>query len=353
LNKNNNQIKDNNTINNNINVIDNNIKEPKNKFHRVKTLGELRKKNIDNLNAENEKKNNVKNDKKNKIQKNNTIIFEKKDKKQRNYNNLYDKYIDKLKDRMNKIEANKNYREEKDTLYNNNNRPQDINKKKIFNKMHNFRRTYTCRELEKNKNIKKEREYSQGEILKENPDKNNINNRKRGKSIGNANKNNNQVKNKGKENNKKNEERKSRKDNALKNTKRSKSLGKLIGNINIKNVYEEKDDIESVMYDKVGPSKDDDPFDDVDTVVKAINFNCINLFSKNIFREDNEKYKNYCQKFDNIFNKFIINNNQRKNVNNNEKNENNENSISNLQSEKTTDSFKKNQINMSFIENQK
>ena len=58
--------------------------------------------------------------------------------------------------------------------------------------------------------------------------------------------------------------------------------------------------------------------------------------------------KKYSEKFDDIFNKIIMANNQRKSVNNNEKNGNN---ISNPQSEKTTDSFKKKQINVSFIDN--
>ena len=351
MNNNKNQLRENNNVNNNTNInninrVENNIKDNKNKFHRVKTLGELRKKNIDNLNSENEKKNITKNDNKNKKQKNNTNLYENKDKTQKYYNNLYDKYIDKFKDKMNKIEANKNYREEREIVHNN--KPQDIYKKKNINhRKQNFQKTFNCREFDKNKNIK--REYSQGEFLKENNQDKKNNNRKPGKSVGNAIRNNNKNKNKGKENNKNNEIKKNKKVNDTKNMKRSKSVTKLIANIKIKNEYEEKDDIESVMYDIVRPSKDDDPFDDVDSIVKAIDFDSVNIISKNIFRVDNEKYKNYCEKFENIFNKFITNDNQRKSVNNNEKNENN---FSNLQSEKTTDSFKKTQINISFIENQ-
>ena len=54
-----------------------------------------------------------------------------------------------------------------------------------------------------------------------------------------------------------------------------------------------------------------------------------------------------------------MSNNQRKSLNDNDKNEkenekdkDNENNKSNAPSEKTTDSFKKNKINISFIDNQ-
>ena len=342
---NNNDLNDNNQLkeNNNNEKDTNNIKDHKNRFNRVKTLGELRKKNIDNINAEKDKINNnipnIKNVNKDKMQRNYTNLYDKKEKTQKNYTNLYDKYIDKFKEKMNKVTTNKNYRDDKVSNVNNNN----IIKKNI-NKRRNMQRTLTCKKIENNKNIK--RDYSQREILKDKPNKKIIG-RKSGKSIGNINKNYNQSKSKSKNKNIENKNNKNSKDG--KNKKRSKSVVKLFGNISIKNDIDEKCDIETVLYGEVKPSKNDDPFDDVETVVKAIDFDRINVYSKNIFREDNDKYKDYCEKFENIFNKFVTINHQRKSVNNNEKNENNN---SNIQSEKTTDSFKKNNINMSFIENQ-
>ena len=197
-----------------------------------------------------------------------------------------------------------------------------------------------------NYNYKKNRDLSKGEIIKDKT-------RKIDKSIGNKNKNYNQSKSKGKNNNLNNSNLNinlNKNENQSKNKKRSKSLVKPKGKITIKNYKnEEKGDIESILYGEAMPDDNEDPFDDVDSVVRAMNFNNILLFSKNIFSvEFNEKYKKYSEKFDDIFNKIIMANNQRKSVNNNEKNENN---LSNAQSEKTTDSFKKNKINVSFIDN--
>ena len=63
----------------------------------------------------------------------------------------------------------------------------------------------------------------------------------------------------------------------------------------------------------------------------------------------NDKYENYSKNFENVFSKAILDNNLRKSI---EKNKNNDNNSNILQNENTTDSFKKNKINVSFIENQ-
>ena len=225
----------------------------------------------------------------------------------------------------------------------------EIKRNKNIIKKHYFQRTLTCRKLEnKNANKNNYRDLSNGEILINKVKKRNYD--KSGKSIGNINKNYNQSKSKGKKKNISTSTNK--KELKEKNKKRSKSVVRLKENINFNNNdIEEKYDIESILYGPEKPSKDeDDPFDDVDSVVKALEFDYININSKNIFSlEQNEKYQKYFENFEEIFNKIIDVNNQRKSVNNNEKNEAN---ISNPQSEKTTDSFKKNKINISFIENQ-
>ena len=93
-------------------------------------------------------------------------------------------------------------------------------------------------------------------------------------------------------------------------------------------------------------------FDDIDSIVKYINFDKIKINAKNIFSvEDNEKYENYSKKFDNLFNK-ALSNNQRNSIEKDETNKTKDNNINLIQNEKTTDSFKKNKINISFIENQ-
>ena len=243
---------------------------------------------------------------------------------------------------MRKLAGNKNYRED---IYNINN---NITQK------YNFQRTLTFKKLDnKSKNKRKSRDYSKREILKDKTNKRS--NRRVGKSIGNTKINCNQSKSKGKNNNI--NSNKNKIEAISKNKKRSKSVVKLVEkNLFEKDDYEEKDDIESVLYGEVRFNKDDDPFDDIDSVARAIDFDFIKVQSKNIFSvEDNEKYNKYSQNFEEIFNKVIITNNQRKSINKNEQNENNENgekNASNTQSEKTTDSFKKNKINMSFIENQ-
>ena len=86
--------------------------------------------------------------------------------------------------------------------------------------------------------------------------------------------------------------------------------------------------------------------------MKYINFDKIKINVKNIFSvEDNEKYENYSKKFDNLFNK-ALSNNQRNSIEKDETNKTKDNNINLIQNEKTTDSFKKNKINISFIENQ-
>ena len=104
------------------------------------------------------------------------------------------------------------------------------------------------------------------------------------------------------------------------------------------------------MYEKIKPSKNEDPFDDIDSIVTAIDFDKVRLVSKNIFSvTENEKYDNFAKKYDIAFNNFIGKITERKSIEDDKKDENKNN---NLQNEKTTDSFKKNKINVSFIENQ-
>ena len=325
----------NNNINNNQTKVENKLSkiEFNHSLNKVKTLGQLRKKNIDKINKE--KKDNR------------NIIIENKEKNQKIYTNLYDKYYEKFKEKLNKLLINKNYRDDIDKKDKYNHR--EIKRNKNIIKKHYFQRTLTCRKLEnKNANKNNYRDLSNGEILINKLKKRNYD--KSGKSIGNINKNYNQSKSKGKKNNISTSTNK--KELKEKNKKRSKSVVRLKENINFNNNdIEEKYDIESILYGPVKPSKDeDDPFDDVDSVVKALDFDYIKINSKNIFSiEQNEKYQKYLENFEEIFNKIIDVNNQRKSVNNNEKNDAN---ISNPQSEKTTDSFKKNKINISFIENQ-
>ena len=97
------------------------------------------------------------------------------------------------------------------------------------------------------------------------------------------------------------------KQNELNDKKRSKSVVAKKRNNKIKNGNnEEKDDIDSILYEEIKPSKDEDPFDDVDSVVRIIDFDYVILKSKSIFSvKNNEKYEEYSQNFENIFNTMI------------------------------------------------
>jgi hypothetical protein len=299
-----------------------NKKEHNNRFNRVKTVSHLRKSNFDEMNITKEKIN------KEESSKHQNKNLNDKDKK--NYSNLYDKYLNKLKDKIGKIQNNKNNKDE------NENKPKEAHKNKNLNlninKKHNFRKNLTCVILEKRNNNKstyrKNRGYSKGEILKEKTGKRSYG--KSGKSI--ENKNYNRSKNK----------RKatvvihhgSKKESEVKNKIRSKSVVKLADRKNlIKKDVEDEYDIETILYGEIKPSKDEDPFDDVDSVVKKIDFDSINLNTKNIFIDENEKYKIYSNNFDNFFDKLVKN----KNIDKKEKNIASSNSLS----ENTSDSSKK------------
>ena len=141
----------------------------------------------------------------------------------------------------------------------------------------------------------------------------------------------------------------SKNNNQIKIPKRSKSMAKLTEKTK-KNLNDDKYDIDYILYEPIKPSKNEDPFDDIDSIVKHLDFNAVRLKSKNIFNtEENDKYENYSKNFENVFSKAILDNNLRKSI---EKNKNNDNNSNILQNENTTDSFKKNKINVSFIENQ-
>ena len=302
----------------------------KNKFERAKTVVKLKTK-------KNQEKNNSRRKSKDKI--------EQIDKEKKSYNNLYDKYLDKFMERMHKISLIKNYRND-----------DDIKDKKILNKsiikqgmiqryktQTNFFKKKDKKDNEIN-NLKKTKE-----VQKKQTTKIKIEKRKVGKSVGVKI---NKDKNKEKEIELKNNIRiknTQNNNNIIKIPKRSKSMAKLTEKSK-KNLNEDKYDIDYILYEKIKPSKNEDPFDDIDSIVKQLNFNAIRLKSKNIFSvEDNDKYENYKINFDEIFSKAILDNNLRKSI---EKNKNNDNNSNILQNENTTDSFKKNKINVSFIENQ-
>ena len=314
--------------------------EQRNRFNQIKNLRKLRKKNVDNLSV---KKANEKNSNKNNSNANNIININNVNKEPKNYTNLYDKYIDKFMEKIKKLSTYKNYHDEKDQKYNNNKIINKNNRNKSIIKPHNFQRALTCKKIE-TKN--KKRDISKAEALREKTDKRNY--RKVGKSIGdNTNIN---------KSNKSNLSRSKSKNsmNIKENKKRSKSMVKITDDIEtIKNEENETDGIDDVLYGKFD-DKEEMPVEDVNSAVRAMDFKSIKLFSKNIFSvEFNDKYKKYSEKFEKIFNKIVMINNQRKSVNNNKNNENdNYINISNAQSEKTTDSFKKNKINISFIDNQ-
>ena len=302
----------------------------KNKFERAKTVVKLKT-------QKNKEKNNSRRKSKDKI--------EQIDKEKKGYNNLYDKYLDKFMERMHKISLIKNYRND-----------DDIKDKKILNKSINkqgmIQRYKTQTNFFKKKD-KKDNEINNlkktKEVQKKQTTKIKIEKRKVGKSVGVKI---NKDKNKEKEIELKNNIRiknTQNNNNIIKIPKRSKSMAKLTEKSK-KNLNEDKYDIDYILYEKIKPSKNEDPFDDIDSIVKQINFNVIRLKSKNIFNvEDNDKYENYKKNFDEIFSKAILDNNLRKSI---EKNKNNDNNSNILQNENTTDSFKKNKINVSFIENQ-
>ena len=302
----------------------------KNKFERAKTVVKLKT-------QKNQEKNNSRRKSKDKI--------EQIDKEKKGYNNLYDKYLDKFMERMHKISLIKNYRND-----------DDIKDKKILNKSINkqgmIHRYKTQTNFFKKKD-KKDNEINNlkktKEVQKKQTTKIKIEKRKVGKSVGIKI---NKDKNKEKEIELKNNIRiknTQNNNNIIKIPKRSKSMAKLTEKSK-KNLNEDKYDIDYILYEKIKPSKNEDPFDDIDSIVKQINFNVIRLKSKNIFNvEDNDKYENYKKNFDEIFSKAILDNNLRKSI---EKNKNNDNNSNILQNENTTDSFKKNKINVSFIENQ-
>ena len=302
----------------------------KNKFERAKTVVKLKT-------QKNKEKNNSRRKSKDKI--------EQIDKEKKGYNNLYDKYLDKFMERMHKISLIKNYRND-----------DDIKDKKILNKSINkqgmIQRYKTQTNFFKKKD-KKDNEINNlkktKEVQKKQTTKIKIEKRKVGKSVGIKL---NKDKNKEKEIELKNNIRiknTQNNNNIIKIPKRSKSMAKLTEKSK-KNLNEDKYDIDYILYEKIKPSKNEDPFDDIDSIVKQINFNVIRLKSKNIFNvEDNDKYENYKKNFDEIFSKAILDNNLRKSI---EKNKNNDNNSNILQNENTTDSFKKNKINVSFIENQ-
>ena len=302
----------------------------KNKFERAKTVVKLKTK-------KNQEKNNSRRKSKDKI--------EQIDKEKKGYNNLYDKYLDKFMERMHKISLVKNYRND-----------DDIKDKKILNKSINkqgmIHRYKTQTNFFKKKD-KKDNEINNlkktKEVQKKQTTKIKIEKRKVGKSVGVKI---NKDKNKEKEIELKNNIRiknTQNNNNIIKIPKRSKSMAKLTEKSK-KNLNEDKYDIDYILYEKIKPSKNEDPFDDINSIVKQINFNVIRLKSKNIFNvEDNDKYENYKKNFDEIFSKAILDNNLRKSI---EKNKNNDNNSNILQNENTTDSFKKNKINVSFIENQ-
>ena len=302
----------------------------KNKFERAKTVVKLKT-------QKNKEKNNSRRKSKDKI--------EQIDKEKKGYNNLYDKYLDKFMERMHKISLIKNYRND-----------DDIKDKKILNKSINkqgmIQRYKTQTNFFKKKD-KKDNEINNlkktKEVQKKQTTKIKIEKRKVGKSVGIKI---NKDKNKEKEIELKNNIRiknTQNNNNIIKIPKRSKSMAKLTEKSK-KNLNEDKYDIDYILYEKIKPSKNEDPFDDIDSIVKQINFNVIRLKSKNIFNvEDNDKYENYKKNFDEIFSKAILDNNLRKSI---EKNKNNDNNSNILQNENTTDSFKKNKINVSFIENQ-
>ena len=312
----------------------------KNKFNRTKTLANLK----------NEK------DKGKTISKGKSLIkYENNDNDNDkiSYNNLYDKYLDKFKERMTKLSLVKNYRNDDEIKNNKEKEIKEIKNQNVQNKeMLKRYKTQTnfykknLDKKEKETNVKKENK----EVPKKQGTKIKIEKRKVGKSVGVKR---DKEKNKNKENNiefkKINKQNKNENnENKIKIPKRSKSMARLTEHTK-KNLNDDKYDIEYILYGKIKPNRNEDPFDDIDSIVKQLDFDRIRIKSKNIFNvDDNEKYENYSKNFDNIYDKAINDNSLRRSI---EKNKNNENNSNLLQNEKTTDSFKKNKINVSFIEN--
>ena len=309
---------------------DNKEESRKNKFNREKTVAKLKTKEAEEKKVIRGKSLNSKN---------NNDKSEKK-----SYNNLYDKYVERFKERMEKLSLNNNYIIDQDNRNKNN---------KSMNKTHkkSLTKTITLRTLHKNKinneiNIISKQNI---EALKRKNTKINFGKRKVGKSVGTKiNNNKNKYQEKALKNKK--EENKSQKNDKITVQRRTKSMSKLTIKTKKNNNDDNKYDIEYIMYEKIKPSKNEDPFDDIDSIVTAIDFDKVRLVSKNIFSvTENEKYDNFAKKYDIAFNNFIGKNTERKSIEDDKKDENKNN---NLQNEKTTDSFKKNKINVSFIENQ-
>ena len=320
-----NKLEKQNKINNKIN---NNEISRKNKFERTKTLAQLK-----NQKMEGDKKSKGKSINKK----------EKNDHEKRPYNNLYDKYIDKFKEKMKKRTLNDNYKTNEDSKKHQPSK--SIPKKEILKKY------ATQTNFFKRKKDKKTKEDIKEKLIKEVPKKQTtkakIEKRKVGKSVGvKRDKENNII-----QKNKDKKENKTRNEIDINIPRRSKSMAKLTDNTK-KNLNNEKYDIDYILYGKIKPSKYEDPFDDIDSIVRHIDFNRVKLNSKNIFDvEGNDKYENYSKNFDNLFNKDISKN-LRKSIEKDKSNEKNDNNINLIQNENTTDSFKKNKINVSFIENQ-
>ena len=306
----------------------------KNKFERAKTVIKLKT-------QKNKEKNNSKGksiDKKEHI-----------DKENKGYNNLYDKYLDRFIERMHKISLIKNYRND-DEIKERKSKNKSVKKQGMIQR-YKTQTNFYKKNLDKkdkeinNTKIKKTKEAPKKQITKVKIEK-----RKVGKSVGvKISKDKNKEKEKEtelKSNIKKNN---SQNNNQIKIPKRSKSMAKLTEKTK-KNLNDDKYDIDYILYEPIKPSKNEDPFDDIDSIVKHLDFNVVRLKSKNIFNtEENDKYENYSKNFENVFSKAILDNNLRKSI---EKNKNNDNNSNLLQNENTTDSFKKNKINVSFIDNQ-
>ena len=312
-----------NKINNKIN---NNEISRKNKFERTKTFAQLK-----NTKKEEDKKSKGKSV--NKKEKNDNEI--------KPYNNLYDKYIDKFKEKMKKLSLKDNYKTNEDSKKHQPSK--SIPKKEIIKKY------ATQTNFFKRKKDKKTKEDIKEKLIKEVPKKQTtkpkIEKRKVGKSVGVKRDTENNIipKNKEKKDNK------TRNENDINIPRRSKSMAKLTDKTK-KNLNNEKYDIDYILYGKIKPSKYEDPFDDIDSIVRHIDFNRVKLNSKNIFDvEGNDKYENYSKNFDNLFNKDISKN-LRKSIEKDKGDEKNDNNINLIQNENTTDSFKKN-IPLFFLQN--
>ena len=267
------------------------------------------------------------------------------------YTNLYDKYFDKFKEKMQKLSLNNNYKTDEELKIKKPTTFKDIQKKEMFKKYQtqtNFFKKNKDKININNIELKKTKEIPKKKITRIKFEK-----RKVGKSVG-VKRNIEKTVNKENKLKLRNDNKKENKTENVKEIKiprRSKSMAKLT-DITKKNINDEKYDIDFILYGKINPPKYEDPFDDIDSIVKFINFDKININAKNIFSvENNDRYENYSKKFDSLFNK-AISNNQRKSIERDKGNKNNDSNINLIQNENTTDSFKKNKINISFIDNQ-